>query len=108
MIHEFGWAEDDWDRLAAGTLAGHLLECSAQVSGGYFADPGYKDVPDLARVGYPIAEVGPDGSMVITKADDTGGLVSTATVTEQLLYEMHDPAALYRAGCGSRRHRRFA
>jgi len=93
LAHEFGWAADDWDRLAAGTLAGHLLECSAHVSGGYFADPGYKDVPDLARVGFPIAEVGPDGEMIITKADDTGGLVSIATVTEQLLYEMHDPAA---------------
>lgn len=93
LIHEFAWREDDWDLLAAGTLAGHLLECSAHVSGGYFADPGYKEVPDLARVGFPIAEVLADGTMVITKADDTGGLVSTATVTEQLLYEMHDPAA---------------
>lgn len=93
LIHEFGWREDDWDSLAAGTLAGHLLECSAHVSGGYFADPGYKDVPDLARVGMPIAEVSADGAMVITKASDAGGLVSTATVTEQLLYEMHDPGA---------------
>jgi hypothetical protein len=93
LIHEFGWREDAWDQLAAGTLAGHLLECSAHVSGGYFADPGYKDVPDLARVGYPIAEVDSDGAMTITKADDTGGVVSTATVTEQLLYEMHDPSA---------------
>jgi hypothetical protein len=93
LIHEFGWGPEDWDRLAAGTLAGHLLECSAQVSGGYFADPGYKDVPDLARVGLPIAEVEADGSMIITKADNTGGLVSPATVKEQLLYEMHDPSA---------------
>jgi hypothetical protein len=93
LIHEFGWAEDAWNLLAAGTLAGHLLECSAHVSGGYFADPGYKDVPNLARVGFPIAEVKADGSMVITKAENTGGLVSRATVTEQLLYEMHDPAA---------------
>ncbi len=93
LIHEFDWAEDDWDLLAAGTLAGHLLECSAHVSGGYFADPGYKDVSDLARVGFPIGEIEADGSMVITKADDTGGLVSSGTVTEQLLYEMHDPAA---------------
>jgi hypothetical protein len=93
LIHEFGWQEDDWDRLAAGTMAGHLLECSTHVSGGYFADPGYKDVPNLARVGLPIAEITADGSMIITKAEGTGGLVSTATVTEQLLYEMHDPAA---------------
>jgi hypothetical protein len=93
LIHEFRWATDDWDRLAAGTLAGHLLECSAQVSGGYFADPGFKDVPDLARVGLPIAEVRADGSMVIAKADDTGGLVSARTVKEQILYEVHDPGA---------------
>jgi hypothetical protein len=93
LVHEFGWPDDAWDRLAAGTLAGHLLECSTQVSGGYFADPGYKDVPDLGRIGYPIAEVEADGSMVITKADETGGLVSERTVKEQLLYELHDPSA---------------
>ena len=93
LIHEFGWADDDWDRLAAGTLVGHLLECSAQVSGGYYADPDYKDVPDLARVGFPIAEVAADGTAVITKADATGGLVSARTVKEQILYEMHDPSA---------------
>lgn len=93
LVHEFGWAMDDWPRLAAGTLAGHLLECSAQLSGGYFADPGYKDVPELARVGFPIAEVGADGSIVVSKADDTGGLVSPRTVKEQILYELGDPAA---------------
>jgi hypothetical protein len=93
LVHEFGWREDDWDRLAAGTLAGHLLECSTQVSGGYFADPGFKDVPDLGRIGYPIAEVGADGSIVIAKAEATGGLVSERTVKEQLLYEVHDPSA---------------
>ena len=93
LVHEFGWAEDDWGRLASGTLAGHLLECSAQLSGGYFADPGYKDVPGLARVGFPIAEVGADGSMIVTKADGTGGLVSTRTVKEQILYEIADPSA---------------
>ncbi len=93
LIAEFGWAEDDWDRLAAGTMAGHLLECGAQVTGAYFADPGYKDVPDLARVGFPLAEVSEDGGIVVSKADGTGGLVSAATVKEQLLYEIHDPAA---------------
>ena len=92
LIHEFAWAEDDWQRLAAGTLAGHLLECGGQVTGTYFADPGYKDVPDLARAGFPIAEVRHDGSIVVTKPDNTGGLVSARTVKEQLLYEMHDPA----------------
>ncbi|MCP5153152.1 MAG: DUF1446 domain-containing protein [Ectothiorhodospiraceae bacterium] len=93
LIHEFGWAEDDWDRLAAGTVAGHLLECGAQVTGSYFADPGYKDVPALARVGFPIGEIGRDGSVVITKAEDTGGMVSERTVKEQILYEVHDPSA---------------
>ncbi len=91
LIHEFGW--DDLDRLAAGTITGHLLECGAQVTGAYFADPGKKDVPDLAHVGFPIAEVEEDGGFVITKPKGTGGLVDRATVTEQLLYEMHDPAA---------------
>ncbi len=93
LIHEFGWREDDWDRLAAGTLAGHLLECGGQVSGGYFCDPGFKDVPDLDRLGFPIGEVDDAGAIAIGKADGTGGLVSKATVTEQILYEMHDPAA---------------
>jgi hypothetical protein len=93
LMHVFGWHADDWDRLAAGTLAGHLLECAAQITGGYFADPGYKDVPDLAEVGYPIAEVEADGGIVITKPPGTGGVVDRLTVTEQLLYEIHDPAA---------------
>jgi hypothetical protein len=89
----FGWSFDDWDRLARGTMAGHLLECGAQVTGGYFADPGLKDVDGLARVGFPIAEIDADGYCVITKADGTGGRVDRATVAEQLLYEVQDPAA---------------
>jgi len=93
LVHHFRWREDDWDRLAAGTLVGHLLECGAQVTGGYFADPGWKDVPDPANIGFPIAEVSADGSAVITKAAGTGGLVTPRTVKEQILYEMHDPAA---------------
>jgi hypothetical protein len=93
LRYAFGWAEDDWQSLGAGTLVGHLMECAAQITGGYFADPGYKDVPDLARVGFPIAEVAADGSAVITKLEDAGGLVSERTVKEQLLYEVHDPAA---------------
>ncbi|MEK9673085.1 MAG: acyclic terpene utilization AtuA family protein [Rhodospirillaceae bacterium] len=93
LIHEFGWAEDDLDRLAAGTLAGHLLECGGQVTGGYFCDPGFKDVPGMDELGFPIGEVSEDGQIVIAKADNTGGLVTKATVTEQILYEMHDPAA---------------
>ena len=93
LLHEYGWAADDWDRLAGGTVAGHLLECGGQVTGCYFADPGFKDVPDVARAGFPIAEIAPDATLTITKPGGTGGLVSRATVTEQLLYEMHDPGA---------------
>ena len=93
VLAHFGWAEDDWDRLARGTMAGHLLECGAQATGGYFADPGWKDVPDLARVGYPILEIDAEGTMVLGKAANTGGRVDRLTVTEQLLYEIHDPAA---------------
>jgi len=92
MAH-FGWAWDDWDRLAAATMAGHLLECGAQVSGGYFADPGMKDVPDVHAVGFPIAQLDADGRIEIFKAANTGGCVDLRTVKEQLLYEVHDPSA---------------
>ena len=92
-LAHFGWARDDWDRLARATMAGHLLECGAQVSGGYYADPGYKDIPDLAHVGYPIAEIDGDGHCTITKPPGTGGRIDEHTVKEQLLYEVHDPAA---------------
>ncbi len=92
MAH-FGWREDDWDRLGRATMTGHLLECGAQVTGGYFADPGMKDVPDLHAVGFPVAEIDADGRCIIGKADRTGGLVTESTVKEQLLYEVHDPAA---------------
>ncbi len=93
LVAHFGWDWDDLDRLAAGTLIGHLLECGSQVSGGYFADPGIKDVPDMARIDFPIAEVSFDGAAVLTKPPATGGRLDIATVTEQLLYEIHDPAA---------------
>ncbi|GLQ56434.1 acyclic terpene utilization AtuA family protein [Devosia nitrariae] len=93
LVAHFGWSWDDLDRIAAGTLVGHLLECGSQVSGGFFADPGVKDVPDTANIGFPIAEVEADGSFVVTKAEGTGGLVDLRTVKEQLLYEVHDPAA---------------
>jgi hypothetical protein len=95
MIHAFGWAMDDWNLLGQGTVAGHLLECAGQITGGYFADPGYKDVPDLARLGFPIGEVGEDGSLVITKVKGSGGAVTAQTCKEQLLYEVHDPAKYF-------------
>src|SRR3569833_1654867 len=91
MIHAFGWKMDDWNLLGQGTVAGHLLECAGQITGGYFADPLYKDVPDLARLGFPIGEIGEDGNVVITKVADSGGAVTVRTCKEQLLYEVHDP-----------------
>ena len=93
VMHELGWQWNDWTRLARGAIAGHLLECAGQVTGGYFADPGLKDVPGLARLGFPIGEVMDDGSIVITKLPDSGGSVTKRTCTEQILYEVHDPAA---------------
>ena len=89
----FDWSFDNLDLIAAGTMAGHLLECGGQVTGGYFADPGMKDVPDLANLGFPIVEISADGAMVVTKPEGTGGCVNARTVKEQLLYEIHDPAA---------------
>jgi hypothetical protein len=91
MIDAFGWAMDDWTLLGQGTLAGHLLECAVQITGGYFADPGYKDIAGLARLGFPIGVVGEDGSLVISKVAGSGGAVTAATCKEQLLYEVHDP-----------------
>ncbi|XXF09662.1 DUF1446 domain-containing protein [Pseudomonas sp. D2-3] len=93
LRHAFGWQAEDWDRIALATTVGHLLECCTQVSGGYFAHPGLKDVPDLANVGCPIASIGADGRVTIGKAAGTGGCVTERTVKEQLLYEVHDPAA---------------
>ncbi|MHC4938590.1 MAG: acyclic terpene utilization AtuA family protein [Planctomycetota bacterium] len=90
MIHEFGWEEDDWDRLASGIVAGHIIECGTQCTGGNFTD--WHLVKDHATIGYPMVEVSPDGSFVVTKHAGTGGLVSVHTVSEQLLYEMGDPA----------------
>ena len=93
MVHHFGWRLDDWQRLGQGTVIGHLLECAGQITGGYFADPGKKDVADLAHLGFPLAEVGEDGSAILTKVTGTGGVINLATVKEQLLYEVTDPAA---------------
>ncbi len=92
-LAHFGWERDDWTRLARATMAGHLLECGSQISGGYYADPGVKDVPGLANLGYPIAELDADGHCIISKAPGTGGRIDVHTVKEQLLYEVHDPSA---------------
>jgi hypothetical protein len=91
LIHAFGWPMDDWNLLGKGIVAGHVLECAGQVTGGYFADPSFKDVENLARLGFPIGEVGEDGSLVITKVEGSGGAVTAQTCKEQLLYEVHDP-----------------
>ena len=93
LIHEFGWKPTDYNLLSAGTVAGHLLECGAQVSGGTFTD--WQDVPDWAHTGYPVGECRADGSCVITKPEGTGGLVSVGTVAEQMLYEVSDPQAYF-------------
>jgi len=92
LRHEFGWAADDWNRLAAGIVAGHILECGAQCSGGNCLHD-WRTIPDLANVGYPIADARADGTFVITKHPGTGGRVSVPSVTEQLVYEMGDPHA---------------
>lgn len=93
LMHHFAWSADDWPRLGAGLLVGHLLECAAQVSGGYLADPGHVDVPDLYRVGFPWAEVEASGQAVLSKLDGTGGCIDRLSCTAQLLYEVEDPAS---------------
>ncbi len=90
MIYEFGWQEDDYDKLAAGIIAGHIIECGAQVSGGNYL-AGWKDVPDFANIGFPIIEACPDATFVVTKHENTGGVVNLQTVKEQLVYELGDP-----------------
>ncbi|HXE56475.1 MAG TPA: acyclic terpene utilization AtuA family protein [Gemmatimonadales bacterium] len=90
LVHEFGWAPDDWDRIAAGTVAGHIIECGAQCSGGNLLRD-WRRVKDLANVGFPIVEASADGTFVVTKHPGTGGVVNVASVTEQLVYEMGDP-----------------
>jgi hypothetical protein len=97
MIHEFGWDREDWDRMAAGTVAGHILECGAQASGGNFTD--WYNVPDMADIGFPIVEAHADGTFTVTKHHGTGGLVAVPTVAEQLLYEIGDPADYITPDC---------
>jgi hypothetical protein len=98
MMHEFGWAEDDWDRLAAGTIAGHIIECGAQCSGGNCQFE-WQSIPNLANVGFPIAEASADGTFVITKHEATGGRVNVPSIKEQLVYEMGDPREYITPDC---------
>ena len=98
MIHEFGWGRQDWNLLASGIVAGHAIECGAQVTGGN-CQVDWETIPDLADIGYPIVEVEPDGSFVVTKHAGTGGRVTVASVKEQLLYELGDPRAYITPDC---------
>ncbi len=98
MIHEFGWSPDDWDKMAAGTVAGHILECGAQSSGGNFSGD-WKKVKDFANIGFPIAEAYPNGEFIITKHPKTGGIVSRGSIAEQLLYEIGDPKEYITPDC---------
>lgn len=95
LIFEFGWSMVDWNLMGQATVIGHLLECAGQVTGGYFADPGFKDVPGIGHLGFPIAEVSEDGSFIVTKVEDAGGMVTLSTCKEQLLYEIHNPATYF-------------
>jgi hypothetical protein len=97
LAYEFGWSLDDFDKLAAATVAGHIVECGAQCTGGNFTN--WKSVPNMAKIGYPIIEANPDGSFVVTKHDETGGLVTKDTVISQLVYEMGDPAKYITPDC---------
>lgn len=97
LVHEFGWPMDDFVLLGQGTLVGHLLECAGQLTGGYFADPGYKDVRGLARLGFPYAVVSADGTATFTKVEGSGGRLDAATCKEQILYEVLDPGAYLQA-----------
>ena len=92
MIHEFGWGMNNWDLLGQGQVCADMVECGANVSGGFFADPGYKEVPDLGNLGYPFLDMSADGSGVVGKIDGTGGIINRAICIEQMLYEIHDPA----------------
>ena len=94
LLYEFGWESNDWNRAGRAVMLGHLMECGCQISGGYYADPGYKDVENLARLGYPILEVYEDDRAYITKVPGSGGEVSVGTCKEQLLYEVRDPSSL--------------
>ncbi len=93
FLHTFGWSQQDWNRLGQATAVGHLLECAGQLTGGYFADPGFKDVPHLERLGFPLAQVSEDASAQLSKLPGTGGVLDLQTCREQILYEVMDPSA---------------
>lgn len=99
MLHGLGWRYDDYPKLAVGTLAGHLMECAAQVTGGCFIDPGKKDCDDAVNIGFPYADIQGDGSLVLGKLEDSGGRLDVMTCTEQVLYEMHDPTSYITPDC---------
>ena len=99
LVYEFGWDVNNYDLLGKGTLIGHLLECGGQATGGYFAEPGKKDVNRLWELGFPIAEVSENGEFIITKVDGSGGVVNKDTLTEQMIYEIHDPTTYLTPDC---------
>jgi len=99
MLHGLDWRYDDYSKLAVGTIAGHMMECAAQLTGGCFADPGRKDVPDMARIGFPYADVTADGTLTLGKVDGSGGRLDVMTCKEQVLYEMHDPSSYITPDC---------
>lgn len=95
LVHTFGWSLMDWNQLGQATVIGHLMECAGQLTGGYFADPGRKDIPDMAHLGHPFVDVSADGTAVFGKVQGTGGMISLATAKEQLLYEVMDPSRYF-------------
>lgn len=99
LVYEFGWDLNNYDLLGKGTLIGHLLECGGQATGGYYAEPGKKDVNKLWELGFPIAEVNEDGEFIMTKVEGSGGVVNKDTLTEQMIYEIHDPSAYLTPDC---------
>jgi hypothetical protein len=99
MLHGLDWSYEDYSRLAVGTIAGHMMECAAQLTGGCFADPGRKEVADMARIGFPFADVSSQGDLVLGKVEGSGGRLDEMTCKEQVLYEMHDPARYITPDC---------
>lgn len=99
LVYEFGWDINNFDLMGKGTLVGHLLECGGQATGGYYAEPGKKDVDGLAELGFPIAEVSENGEIKITKVENSGGIITRHTLSEQMIYEIHDPSTYFTPDC---------